>query len=528
MKGIAFEGSASGVLMKLALGIVLITALLASARLYYRAPSPEGRAASRAIEISSETRLGRLVTSAQGRRAGDSGVTPLLDGPDAFAARIALIRAAEQALDVQYYIWQRDVTGLILLEELRKAAERGVRVRLLLDDNGISGLDEDLAALHRIENFEVRLFNPFILRKPKALGYAFDFVRLNRRMHNKSLTADGAASILGGRNIGDIYFGFGSGVQFIDTDVLVAGKIAQEIGADFDRYWHSASAHPVDRIIDAPAPGALERMEAAVAEVACCEEGRLYFERLQRSPLAAKLADGTLELEWTEIALVSDDPAKGLGHAEIRDMLFPRLMKLIERPARSVDIVSAYFVPGSNFAERLQQMAGEGVRIRVLTNSQAATDVVIVHSAYVKYRPELLHAGIGIYELKPEYAASDHTENRIIGGPSTASLHSKSLAIDGERIFIGSFNFDLRSLLLNTEMGVVIESPRLAGRLDQTFSTFFPLASYQPEVQETGRMIWRERLADGSHILHGEEPGTTLASRLTLRFLGLLPIEWLL
>src|SRR5690625_5159472 len=503
-----------------------IVAVIAIAHSVFQPPSLAGRSVSKAVSVSSDTLLGKLaLNSAAG---ADSGVVPLLSGPDAFSARVALVRKAEVALDVQYYIWQRDTTGLIWLNELRKAAERGVRVRLLLDDNGIIDLDEDLAALNEVPNFEVRLFNPFIFRRFKELGYAFDFIRLNRRMHNKSLTADGAISILGGRNIGNIYFSFGDGIHYIDTDVLVAGPVAAEVGTEFDRYWQSGSAHPVERIIKTAPAGALDRLRRDAAAAAASPAGQAYLERLRASPLIRRLSRGEAVLEWTTVTLISDDPAKGLGQAESRDLLFPQLMALLARPVHSVDLVSAYFVPGKRFTERLEALAGSGVQIRILTNSQAATDVVLVHSAYAHYRPDLLRAGVELYELRPEYAPQDEPEPRGIGGSSRASLHSKALAIDGERIFIGSFNFDPRSLLLNTEMGVLIDSPRIAGGLAEAFSSWFPEMSYRPRLTGSEDLTWDETLPDGTRIRHETEPGTTALSRLTLRLLGLLPIEWLL
>ena len=514
--------------MKIALVIVLVAAVLAAAHVLFRPPSLAGRTESHAVEASSATALGRLALNPPPGQEEHSGVLPLIDGPDAFAARIALIRAAEVALDVQYYIWQRDATGLILLDELRKAAERGVRIRLLLDDNGTSGLDSDLAALDALPDVEVRLFNPFILRTPKVLGYAFSFFRLNRRMHNKSLTADGAASIVGGRNIGDIYFAFGDGVQFIDTDVLVAGKAAADIGADFDRYWQSGSSHPLSRIVSAAAEGALEKLAADARQAALSAEGELYFERLRQSPLVGNLVAGRLALEWTGVTLVSDNPAKGLGQAAINDLLFPQLMALLARPTRSVDLVSAYFIPGRNFSQALERLAASGVRIRILTNSLAATDVVIVHSAYVKYRPALLRAGIELYELKPEHVSEDERETRSISGSSRASLHSKTLAVDGERIFIGSYNFDPRSLLLNTEMGLLIDSPQMAGALGNAFSDRFPLLSYVPKLAGGNAVAWDEPETNGAPIHYDSEPGTNAVSHLIVSLLGLLPIEWLL
>jgi len=506
----------------------VIVAVLVIAHFVFRPPSLEGRTTSRAVGASPSTTLGRFVLTTPAPQDGNSGVLALVDGPDAFAARVALIRAAELALDVQYYIWQRDATGLILLEELRKAAERGVRIRLLLDDNGTSGLDDELAALDALPNVEVRLFNPFILRTLKPLGYAFDFVRLNRRMHNKSLTADGAVSILGGRNIGDVYFGFGGGVQFLDVDVMVAGPAAADIEVDFDRYWQSHSAHPIARIVGGGGEHSLDCLVAAATQAARSEEGSTYAERLQNSDLVKRIMAGTLNLEWADVTLVSDDPAKGLGKARTRDLLFPQLMKLVSTPALSVDLVSAYFIPGKTFSERLKRLAEGGVRVRVMTNSQAATDVVVVHSAYVKYRPQLLRSGVELYELKPEHTTQDEAAMRGLAGSSRASLHSKTLAVDEQRIFIGSFNFDPRSVLLNTEMGVLVESPRMAKALAAAFTDGFQAASYVPALDRDGEVVWDETRPDGTRIRHEVEPGTSALSRFFMRVIGLLPIEWLL
>src|SRR5690625_570927 len=291
------SGSATNVLMKTAFATLLAVAVLLAAHLIWQPPPLEGRSISLAVAASAETTLGRMALDQPEGHESDSGVVPLLDGPDAFAARVALIRTAEMALDVQYYIWQRDATGLVLLDELRKAAERGVRVRLRLDDNGIGGRGNDLAALAALPEVELRLYNPFILRWPKALGFAFDFLRLNRRMHNKSLTADGAIRILGGRNIGNIDFSFGDGIHYIDTDVLVAGPVAAEVGTEFDRYWQSGSAHPVERIIKTAPAGALDRLRRDAAAAAASPAGQAYLERLRASPLIRRLSRGEAVLE---------------------------------------------------------------------------------------------------------------------------------------------------------------------------------------------------------------------------------------
>lgn len=509
-------------------------AVLGILRLIFRPPSLAGRIRSRAIPATDGTALGRVVSLAlhDGTDSDASGIWPLLDGRQAFAARVALIRAAEVSLDVQYYIWQRDATGLLLLAELQRAAERGVRVRLLLDDNGVSTLDADLMGLDSHPLIEVRLFNPFILRHGRYLGFLFDFARLNRRMHNKSLTADGAATIVGGRNIGDIYFSFGDGTHYIDTDVMGVGRIATDVGRDFDRYWASGSAYPVDRILP-KAPGAWEALAAAAEGCAASPAGETYLADLpEAAPMVAALLAGTAQVERVPVVLISDHPAKGLGKAKRRQLLFTRLVALMGQPQQSLHLVSSYFVPGREFTRGLTRLAAEGRAVSVLTNSQQATDVLVVHSAYVRYRAKLLDAGVRLYELKAEAppqrptAAERKVKRRAVVGSSRTALHSKSLILDRSRVFVGSFNFDHRSLDLNTEMGVLVDSPSLAEEAIATFDLSAETASYQATRDAAGHIVWDD--PGPPPRVHHVEPETTWASRAFLTVLGWLPIEWLL
>ena len=510
--------------MELAALLVLVPALvLGVLRLYYRPPSLRNRTTSEAVRLSDATTIGRAVLAHRGARSSVSGVVALHDGLDAFGARISLMREAEVALDVQYYIWHRDLTGLVLLDELHQAAERGVRVRLLLDDNGIDGLDADLAALNAHPNVEVRLFNPFILRRPKLLGYLFDFRRLNRRMHNKLMVADGAAAILGGRNIGDIYFAYGDGPHYLDTDVLAMGRVAVDAGEDFDRYWASGSAYPAELIL--PAPG--EASARSDLDVLLTDDRALaYRQTVVTRPLVQDMVQGRLALDWVPVTLISDDPAKGLGKHRNRDLMFARLMRMIASPEDSVDIISAYFVPGRRFTQRLVRLVAEGRQVRILTNSQEATDVLVVHSAYVKYRPRLIDGGVRLYELRANRGMPP--EPRTPGTSTRASLHSKTVCVDHERIFIGSFNFDPRSIIFNTEMGVMIDSPRLASEVSRGLDEVLPLVSYGPRRDERGRLVWHEPAVDDPEIVHRREPGTNFAQRALLWLIGRLPIEWLL
>jgi len=508
----------------LAIPLVLAAAVLAL-HLMFRPPPLDGRTESVAVPLSHDTRLGRLVLTAAPHGPDDSGVIALDDGRDAFAARIALIREAERALDIQYYIWQRDLTGLLLMDELRRAAARGVRIRLLLDDNGVPGLDPHLAELDSIPGIEVRLFNPFILRRPKVLGFLFDFVRLNRRMHNKLLVADGAAAILGGRNVGDVYFAFGPGRHNLDSDVLAIGRVADEAGADFDRYWASHSAYPASLILPkAPAKAVIDRELAT----ACAHPDAVAYRRaVAERPRMHDIATGRASFVWAPVTLISDDPVKGLGRVPAQDLMIARLAEMLTNPARSVDIVSPYFVPGHRFTRRLVQLAAEGCRVRVFTNSQEATNQLVVHSAYVKYRPALIDGGVELYEMR---ASPDRPPEPRTTGSSASheSLHSKTISVDDEKLFIGSFNFDPRSVFLNTEMGVLIDSPQVARAMTRMLDETLPAFSYAPARNASGRIVWREQTADGPAIERPREPGAHPRSRATLWLMGRLPIEWLL
>jgi putative cardiolipin synthase len=483
-------------------------------------PSLEGRTVSAAFTDTADTRLGRSVARLAAAHPGSSGVYPLLDSREAFAARVLLARAADRSLDVQYYIWHADLSGTLLLEALLEAAGRGVRVRLLLDDNGVSGLDQTLAALDAHPNIEVRLFNPFPWRRLRWLGYLTDFARLNRRMHNKSFTADNQATIVGGRNVGDEYFDAGEGALFVDLDVLAAGPVAQQVSADFDRYWASGSSYPAARLL--PAAGAAPQPAGNGAQRAA------YLDAVRDTPFVEQLIEGTLPLEWVRAQLVSDDPAKGLGKADPGMLLPERLGELIGEPRAEVELVSAYFVPAENGTRLFAGMAERGVKVTVLTNALEATDVAVVHAGYAKRRKALLAAGVRLFELKAVSPASQSGRGLVgSSGSSASSLHAKTFAVDGARVFIGSFNFDPRSAHLNTEMGLVIDSPAMARRIAESFAQAIPQRSYEVRLTPEGGLSWIERNGR-EEVRHDTEPNTGFIKRLSVRLLSLLPIDWLL
>lgn len=499
-------------------GSVIIALLLAAwlaLRLFAKVPARKLLPSAQAPGDTTDTRLGRITTPLALANPGLSGVRLIDDPADALASRLALIAAADRWIDLQYYIWRKDSSGYQLLAELRRAADRGVRVRLLLDDNGIAGLDADLAAINGHDNIELRLFNPYRIRKPRAINYLVDFPRLNRRMHNKSFTVDNQATIIGGRNIGDEYFGRSRISVVADLDVIAIGAIVAEVSADFDRYWNCMSAYPAELILP---PATAVAVAPPKADSGGSIEDRLGF----------------ATCEWVHVAMVSDDPAKGLGLARESRLLWPRLLAAIGQPRATLGLVSAYFVPTRSGIAAFAKIASRDVRIDILTNSLKANNVAVVHAGYAPSRIPLLRAGIRLWELKgahPERKAKLKLRSGIVRGSvfksSGTALHAKTFAVDGERLFVGSFNFDPRSLKTNTEIGFIIASPTMARGLDAMFDGDIAKTAYEVRLNERGRLYWIEQGDDGE-IIHPHEPGTGPLQRAIIAVLCQLPVKWLL
>lgn len=488
-----------------------------------------------APELSQNSRLHQVLQPVAEQHTGLSGIYSLADPFDAFAVRLQLAQAAETSLDIQYYIWRGDTSGFMLLEAIKEAADRGVRVRLLLDDNGTRNLDPLLAALNQHPNIQVRLFNPFVLRQPKSLGFLFDFERLNRRMHNKSFTVDNTITIVGGRNIGDEYFGVTDTLVFADLDVLALGAVVPEVAEDFDRYWNNALSFPIELILDR------KSLQTSQDEASSLDFSSLLAQRPERYAIftevaqevdwARALLDFDLPVEWVKTEMVSDDPDKAQGQVNADGMLTSQLNRAIGTPKATVDLISPYFVPTATGVFGFSALINEqDVQVRVLTNSYDATDVAIVHAGYSKQRKNLLRAGVELYELKKlDPAVPRRRSKRRPLGFSGSSLHAKTFAIDGERLFVGSFNFDPRSALLNTELGFVIHSPSLAQQVSALFDHEIPLVSYRVVLTDDQRLRWIDYPAKGATpIIHETEPKTNLLERFWLGFLSRLPIEWLL
>jgi putative cardiolipin synthase len=489
----------------------------------------EGRTATSALADTAGTRLGRAAAADVARNPGKTGIHALPEGHAAFAARVVLAAAAEKSIDAQYYIWHGDQVGYLLFEALWQAAERGVRVRLLLDDLNTGGFDPTIAALDAHPNIEVRLYNPLVQRGARALNFLTDFTRVNRRMHNKSFTVDNQVSVVGGRNIANEYFGAGSGVGYADLDVIAVGTAVREVSKEFDLYWNSPSAYPAASFLGAPGPDGAADLEARFAATRADPESVVFLEAARTTSLVRDLLGGQLALEWTLARAVYDDPAKTLDTTARTDvLLFPELVRTIGRPEKAFDLVSPYFVPGEEGTAALVTLAGSGVKVRVLTNSLASSEANVVFAGYAKRREDLLRAGVQLYEIKTTAAREARDERVKFGSSSSAALHAKTFAVDRSRIFVGSFNFDQRSVRLNTEMGLVIDSPTLAQRLAEGFDTSVPLVAYEVRFGPDGHsLVWTERTAAGE-TRYDTEPGTSWFQRWSVDVLSIFPVDWML
>lgn len=496
-------------------------------------PQPEERAHSPAISEAQarETSVARAVNRLlEEREPGHSGIYPLVEADDAFAARMLMARHAERSLDVQYYIWRADMTGLMLLEALHEAADRGVRVRLLLDDNNTAAIEPFLLAMHAHPNIEVRLFNPFVQRRVRWVNFVTDFSRVHRRMHNKSFTMDGTATIIGGRNIGDEYFGNADDVLFADLDVLTIGAVVPEVSRDFDAYWNSPAAYGLDRMLGERYNGvSLQELAARAESIARSPAAEEYLESLREADLLIRLFSRDLQFAWAPVRMVSDAPAKVWRKHRKDSLLTEQLQEIIGNPTEDVELVSPYFVPTASGVNAFAWLVEQGVDVRVLTNSLAATDVAVVHAGYARRRKDLLRAGVEIYELnhvRPKRVAGSRRKGRILGS-SGSSLHAKTFSVDSQYVFVGSFNFDPRSANLNTELGFVIESPELAQRIRLAFDEEIPEQAYRLSLTDKGRLRWNSN-ENGESVEYRREPKSSLLRRTGVRLLSWLPIEGLL
>lgn len=454
---------------------------------------------------------------------GRSGLTLLSGNLDAFAARALTARAAGRSLDLMYYYWKDDLTGRLLAGEIMRAADRGVRVRLLLDDINARGKDAIYLALDAHPNISIRLFNPSRARDGglrRGIEMLLRAFSVTRRMHNKAWIADGRLAIVGGRNIGDQYFDAGETSNFRDIDMMMMGPAVGQTEAVFDDFWNSEVAMPI-RALARDREGRLERLRATLDGLAQSEGAKPYVARVLERLSVLSMLDGALSTHWTsETMVVSDPPEKALARGG-ENWIMSKLMPVIAAADSSVEITSPYFVPGVEGTAGLTRMVASGVDVAVLTNSLAATDVAAVHGGYAPYRKALLSGGVRLYELQP-YA---RPSGMSLFGSSAASLHTKAFTVDDRVGFVGSFNFDPRSVSLNTEMGVLFAEEELVGQMRALFrEETGPQMSYRVHLDDSGALRWEEE-NDGRMIVHEREPEAGLMRRIVAAVVSWLPIE---
>lgn len=472
---------------------------------------------------------------------GASGFRMML-GPGGLDARMTLLRHAQRSLDLQYYELHDDATGRLVLRELRNAAHRGVRVRLLLDDLYTEGLEPLLNGLGAYPNVEVRLFNPFPTRGSTAKRFAAalrDFTRLNRRMHNKLFVADNVLAVAGGRNLGDEYFMRGLRSNFFDFDMLVAGPVVPQMSDLFDEYWNSEQVRTAASVLRPVESAASLRLafEQRVDGVDTPDPPPFRgLDRLGRLPVADELNAGSVRMVFGVAQAFADSPAKAWG--ELKSLRLPSgalldnshllLTTEFRNAKREILLSSPYLVPGPEALEHARISRENGVRITLLTNSLAATDEPVVHTGYRRYRDNLLRVGVEIYELHPRLGQRLLLPGEVAN--TVLRLHTKAAVIDGEQMFIGSVNFDPRSEVLNTEFGLLARSPELAAEAKSLLELLEQNASYQVRLKQGSQRdlewVWIDERKQKEVI--DSEPGSDTWTRLKLYIQSLLIPESLL
>ncbi|MEP6720355.1 MAG: phospholipase D family protein [Variovorax sp.] len=493
------------------------------------------RVPSYAFDQPMLTRLGQSYVSQFASTPGQSGFHLLVSGSEAFAARAALAESTERTLDLQYYSITHGATSTLLMDSALRAARRGVRVRLLLDDLNVGARDVDLAMLAANSNVQVRLFNPFLRRGnfgiPRALEWLNDSDRLNRRMHNKLWIADGAVVVMGGRNLGDTYFDASPDGDFADLDVLATGPVVAAVARSFDEYWNSGSAVPIESIVGpAPTSAAVERARAEMAEQAARFRESDYAGALREAAFGLLVRTGRVPLIVAPAEVLYDAPIELYPDAGDRtSAIFPVLRRFVEKAQREVIMVSPYLVPGVPGVAALCSAIRRGIRVRILTNSLVSTDVPAVHAGYSRYRPELLACGVELYELRPRRKSLQLARPGLSSG---ASLHTKAMVVDGEVVFIGSMNLDPRSRFLNSEVALQIESGELGRQLVNLFDeATAPDQVFRVGLDEAGNansaLHW-ESIENGQPIRYTRDPLASEWRRWLARLLGAFTPEAML
>ena len=484
-------------------------------------PTDYPRTQSTAFTDYLDTSVGQLFEEEAIKHPGESGFEIIRRGRQGFTARIAMTELAEKTLDLQYYVWEADETGWILAEHVLKAADRGVRVRILVDDITLAGRDTAAASLDAHPNIELRVFNPFAYRDARLIDFATDLGRVNHRMHNKIYVMDNAVAIIGGRNIGNHYFNVDAHGNFRDLDIAAAGPVVREISNVFDYFWNGDWAVPISALADRTYTS--EDLEAARHNVRELIVAGTYPYPLGQDvdTLRSDLLSIRDRFIWAPGQILWDDPA-AIEDGRQAGKLITALHNKLETLQSELLMEAAYFIVMERGVENTKRAIGRGVNVRVLTNSLASNDVLAAHAGYSQTRKELIANGMEVYELRPDAGV---VKQRNYAAESKTGLHAKAMVFDREAVFIGSFNLDPRSANINTEAGLYVESPELAEQVAAFMDEGVRLEnSYRVSLDEEGDLVWVTEV-DGAEVRYDEEPETTFGQRFMSDFISILPID---
>jgi phosphatidylserine/phosphatidylglycerophosphate/cardiolipin synthase-like enzyme len=486
-------------------------------------PPPSPKVPEHAFNAPQVTSLGKQVQSTAPAPTA-SGFRVLQSGEDAFGALNALIGLAQRSLDLQYYIVRDEISARKLLHGVYAAAQRGVKVRLLVDDLNTAGEEDVLLCLANQRDIEVRLYNPFPAGRfstlSRLVASATDVGRISARMHNKMLVADNALAVTGGRNLGDAYFVQSKQANFLDLDLLVAGPVVRKLSASFDTFWNSDLAYPISTIVtrkpecNGPDPQRPQNDRAAPAQEPAPDTNQ------EPRQLERDLRQGKLALTWAPATLLADKPSKitSKGQPTSAQTVSDDIELLLMAAQKEVIIISPYFVPGKRGMALIETLRRRGVKVRALTNSLAATDAPAVHIGYARYREQLLEMGTELYELRPQIDSTRVNRDRF--GSSRASLHAKALVIDRSIVLVGSMNMDPRSANLNSEIGLVLRSPPIAEQLVRLYDDVTRNSSYHVELWDGTHLRWTANEPNAAPEIDDSEPAVNPGLRLLLWLLS--------
>lgn len=486
-------------------------------------------------EQQSQVYQDHWITEPQAKNMLTQGLTAYLAMNDAFqsiASRIHLIRKAKYTLDLQYYIWADDFIGNLMLHELLKAADRGVKVRLLIDDQNGTKIDRQLSALLTHPNISIKLYNPYKFRHFRVMDYIFRAQRINHRMHNKLIIADGAIAVTGGRNISSEYFDASESFQFTDMDVLFFGQSVNRANEVFTEFWNFELSYPIEQFISKGSAQDLIDLRKSFEKLEQAEHSTDEKVNLEQKELANELNQN--KINWAYADFLADSPKKSLGKAQGNELISHQIHQHLGDPKQEMDLIAAYFVPTQNGTDFISQFSKQNVNVRILTNSFVANDVALVHAFYQKYRVDILKNGAKLYEFKPYIERKRRTWYEVVTGniipkkgKNKSSLHAKFINID-DKVFIGSFNLDPRSFNINTEVGLVLKSDPLQEQISDLLDRTLLTVAYELQLNSQGELIWLDYQGDGKVIEHHVDPETTRFQRFMMYSVSYLPLEWMM